>query len=227
MLNVSSLNGMPNASPSTIYCLRKDIPFLPTNYKGFRIEDTQIDYNNNAQEIQVDSNYLINTIAVNNLDEVVKFANVTNVETFAVDSNGVEIGHRDYSNKYPDNYSFKYYGKLDGNGAYQDISLRKSISARLEIQGVSETDKAMFVDDGLKVAKVSKFILTISFYDENYNKVKDMKVTFNINQVDKVKREKNDYFVANGSTAICMLDGNNGIEVYMFDMEYDTWKKIG
>lgn len=226
MLSISDLNGMSNSPTSTMYCLPKDIPFLPTNYKGMVITDLQIDYNNDKQDVQVDSNNLINVLSINNLPAMVDYANIINIKTVGVDENNTVVKELYYKGTTTTNYTSSHYGKLELDSAYQFIGLKNSLSARLNVQNVIDKDKIMLHDEDNRVVGVSKFVLTLAFYDKNKNLIKTIDVTFNINNIARVEEIRNDYYVSNGSTAICILDNNQGLDVYMFNEEYDKWEKL-
>lgn len=226
MLSISDLNGMSNAPTSTMYCLPKDIPFLPTNYKGMVVTDLQIDYNNDKQDVQVDSNNLINVLSINNLPAMVDYANIINIKTVGVDENNTVVKELYYKGTTTTNYTSSHYGKLELDSAYQFIGLKNSLSARLNVQNVIDKDKIMLHDEDNRVVGVSKFVLTLAFYDKNKNLIKTIDVTFNINNIARVEEIRNDYYVSNGSTAICILDNNQGLDVYMFNEEYDKWEKL-
>lgn len=227
MLTCSNNNGEPNISPSTFWCLPKDIPNLPTNLKGLDVKSFQIDYNNNETNFDINNNTFLNSFQFNNLINEVGYFSINSLGVSFLDENGdeksIELNSKNTEiSSYFENLDFRLGKKM--------LSVNNTeLSMRANIYNILKKELSILKKTYAKLVKISKLVVNISFLNYSGNEIKESKLIFNINDniVELPYDNRIDYginYVNNGSVACCMV--KDGLDIYVFDAENDTWGKI-
>ena len=227
MISCSVSKGNTNSPISTFTCLEHDIPFLPKNNPQHIIEDIHIDLTN-LLSINFKQNTIINRVIFDKLIDNTEYIQFKKIKVFGYNNDGDNIQTTEYN---VDNFPIiksHYFGLFTPSNTKISMKNYKVLNGKLDLLEFLKLELKALQKINSNVTKIDKINIVINCIKNDTTEEKE--ISFNIQEKEYIELNKEHYVkyyfpdgqIPNGSIALVM----DTSEVYIFDLEYDKWRKL-